>query len=123
MHDEKELTEVLKSYQKKNIKNSENILEDLKSVLQDCKQKEFERIHFHFSGRYLENIRFDKIYTLIIYQVMGQTMLKFWLEKTMILTEMMMFWWLRLQQGSVFWALECLTPHPASTASRWSSTR
>ena len=50
MRDEKELTEVLKNYQKKVIKNSENVLKDLENVLQDCKQKEFERIHFHFSG-------------------------------------------------------------------------
>ena len=51
MYDEKELTDVLKNYQQKVIKNSENVLEDLEKILQDCKQKEFERIHFHYSGR------------------------------------------------------------------------
>ena len=51
VNDEKELTEVLKNYQKKVIRNSEDILKDLGKILQDCSQKEFERIHFHFSGR------------------------------------------------------------------------
>ena len=50
-NDEKELTEVLKKYQKRVIKNSENVLEDLRKVLLDFKHMEFERIHFHFSGR------------------------------------------------------------------------
>ena len=51
VHDEKELTEVLKSYQKKVINSSKNVLEDLREILQACKQKEYERIHFHFSGK------------------------------------------------------------------------
>ena len=51
MHDEKELTEVLKNYQKKIIKNSEDVLKDLRKILEDLKQKKFERIHFHFSGK------------------------------------------------------------------------
>ena len=51
VHDEKELTEVLKSYPKKVINSSKNVLEDLREILQDCKQKEYERIHFHFSGK------------------------------------------------------------------------
>ena len=50
VHDEEELTEVLKKYTKKIIKNSEDILQDLRKISQDCKQKEFERVHFHFSG-------------------------------------------------------------------------
>ena len=50
VHDEKELSKVLKNYQKKVIKNSEDVLKDLRNILQDFKQKEFERIHFHFSG-------------------------------------------------------------------------
>ena len=49
--DEKELTEVLKSYQKRVANNSEDVLKDLRKILQDNKQKEFKRIHFHFSGR------------------------------------------------------------------------
>ena len=49
--DEKELTEVLKKYQKIVINSSKNILDDLKEILEDCKQKKFERIHFHFSGK------------------------------------------------------------------------
>ena len=52
VHDEKELTEVLKHYQKKVINSSKNVLEDLKEILHPFKQKEYERIHFHFSGRY-----------------------------------------------------------------------
>ena len=48
--DEKELTEVLKNYRKKIIKNSENVLNDLRDSLKDYKEKEFERIHFHYSG-------------------------------------------------------------------------
>ena len=48
--DEKEQTEVLKTYQQKVINSSKNILNDLKEIVEDCKQKKFERIHFHFSG-------------------------------------------------------------------------
>ena len=48
--DEKELKEVLKNYQQKVINSSRNVLDDLKEISEDCKQKKFERIHFHFSG-------------------------------------------------------------------------
>ena len=48
--DEKALTEILKNYHKKIIKNSTNVLEDLQQIVHECEQKEFERIHFHFSG-------------------------------------------------------------------------
>ena len=51
LHDEKELKVVLKKYQKTVVKNSEDVLTDLKKIVKDCKDKEFERIHFHFSGR------------------------------------------------------------------------
>ena len=50
MDDEKELKEVLKKYKKVVINGSKNVLEDLREILQNFKQKEFERIHFHFSG-------------------------------------------------------------------------
>ena len=49
--DEKELTEVLKSYQKRVVWNSKDVLKDLRKNLKDFKQKKLERIHFHFSGR------------------------------------------------------------------------
>jgi len=55
--DEEELTEVLKKYQKIVINSSKNILDDLKEILEDCKQKKFERIHFHFSGHGKDGIR------------------------------------------------------------------
>ena len=57
VHDEKELTEVLKYYQKKVINSSKNVLEDLKEILQTCKLKEYERIHFHFSGKIHKNVQ------------------------------------------------------------------
>ena len=47
---EKALTEILKNYHKKIIKNSTNVLKDLQQIVQDCEEKEFERIHLHFSG-------------------------------------------------------------------------
>ena len=50
VYDEKELTKVLKNYQKQVIKNSKDVLKDLRIILHNCKEKEFERIHFHFSG-------------------------------------------------------------------------
>ena len=50
VHDEKELKLVLKNYQKRVVKNSEDVLIDLRKILQDCEKKEFERIHFHYSG-------------------------------------------------------------------------
>ena len=49
--DEKELTGALKNYQKRVVRNSEDVLKGLRKILQDFKQKEFKRIHFHFSGR------------------------------------------------------------------------
>ena len=51
-------------------------------------------------------------------------MSRFWLKRTRIhLVRMIFLWQLRIQQGSVFWELECPPSQPASTASRWSSTR
>ena len=55
VQDEIELTKLLKHYKKRVIKNSEDVLEDLKKILQDCKEREFERIHFHFSGHGKDN--------------------------------------------------------------------
>ena len=49
--DEKELNAVLKNYQKRVVRNSEDVLKGLRKILQDFKEKEFKRIHFHFSGR------------------------------------------------------------------------
>ena len=49
--DEKELNAVLKNYQKRVVRNSEDVLKGLRKILQDFNQKKFERIHFHFSGR------------------------------------------------------------------------
>ena len=49
--DEDELTEVLQKYKKRVYNSSENVLEDLRKVIQGCRQKEFERVHFHFSGK------------------------------------------------------------------------
>ena len=51
VNDEKELKEVLKNYQQVVINGSKNVLEDLREIVQGCKQKEYERIHFHFSGK------------------------------------------------------------------------
>ena len=54
--DEKELTEVLKKYEKTIVNSSSDVLNDLKEILEACKQKKFERIHFHFSGRVREMV-------------------------------------------------------------------
>ena len=54
--DEKELTEVLKKYEKTIVNSSSDVLNDLKEILEACKQKKFERIHFHFSGREREMV-------------------------------------------------------------------
>ena len=48
--DKKELKKVLNKYTKRVYTSSENVLEDLKKVIGKFKQKEFERVHFHFSG-------------------------------------------------------------------------
>ena len=64
--DEKALTEILKNYHKKIIKDSTNVLEDLQQIVQECEQKEFERIHFHFSGISQVSIPFnDKLYQVM----------------------------------------------------------
>ena len=51
VNDEKELKEVLKNYQQVVINGSKNVLEDLREIVHGCKQREYERIHFHFSGK------------------------------------------------------------------------
>ena len=55
MDDEKELKKVLTNYHKKVINSSKNVLEDLREIIQGCKQKEYERVHFHFSGICIQN--------------------------------------------------------------------
>ena len=49
--DEKELTGVLKKYKKVIVNSSKNILDDLKEIIEGFQQKEFERVHFNFSGK------------------------------------------------------------------------
>ena len=51
MDDEKELKKVLKNYQQVVNNSSKNVLEDLRDIVQNCKQNEYERVHFHFSGK------------------------------------------------------------------------
>ena len=51
MDDKKELKEVLKRYKKRVITSSEDVLVDLRKLIEKFKQKEFERVHFHFSGK------------------------------------------------------------------------
>ena len=50
-NDERELTEVLTKYKKEVFNNSKNVLEDLKECIEEHKQQEFERVHFHYSGK------------------------------------------------------------------------
>ena len=52
-NDEKELKEVLKMYKKVLYNSSKNILEDVQEIVEVNKKKELERVHFHFSGRYV----------------------------------------------------------------------
>lgn len=50
-NDQKELTEILgKNYKKFVFNSSKNVLEDIKEIVEVTKQKELERVHFHFSG-------------------------------------------------------------------------
>ena len=49
-NDKKELTEVLEQYTQKVFTSSRNVLDDIKDIVQGTKQKELERVHFHFSG-------------------------------------------------------------------------
>ena len=49
-NDQKELTELLKQYEKKVFTSSRNVLDDIKDIVEGSKQKELERVHFHFSG-------------------------------------------------------------------------
>ena len=67
--DEKELTEVLKSYQKRFANNSEDVLKDLRKILQDNKQKEFKRIHFHYSGRKYYTFMWGNFQSLVLIPV------------------------------------------------------
>ena len=49
--DKKELKQVLSKYTKRIYTSSENVLDDLRKVIKEFKQKDFERVHFHFSGK------------------------------------------------------------------------
>ena len=50
-NDENVLTELLSKYEQEVTHHSKSVLEDLKSIVEDYKEREFERIHFHFSGK------------------------------------------------------------------------
>ena len=50
--DRVELTEFLSEYQQILIKNADNVLYELQSIIDEKKEEKFERVHFHFSGNY-----------------------------------------------------------------------
>ena len=50
--DRVELTELLSDYQQIPIKNADNVLQELQSIIDEKKDEKFERVHFHFSGNY-----------------------------------------------------------------------
>ena len=54
---EKDKSELMKLFYKYEhvlpIINSSNVLQDLKYILEKRKNEEFERVHFHFSGKEL----------------------------------------------------------------------
>ena len=50
--DRVELTELLSEYQQILIKNADNVLHELQSIIDEKKDEKFERVHFHFSGNY-----------------------------------------------------------------------
>ena len=51
-NDRKLLTEFLSDYQQIPIKNADNVLQELQSIIDEKKDEKFERVHFHFSGNY-----------------------------------------------------------------------
>ena len=58
-NDKKVLMEILSKYKQEVTEHSTSVLEDLKAIVEEYKQREFERVHFHFSGKkYLNEIFF-----------------------------------------------------------------
>ena len=49
--DQKELVKVLSQYKQYVVTESKSVLEDIKDCVKHYEQKEFERVHFHFSGK------------------------------------------------------------------------
>ena len=54
--DETELTELLSEYRQEIVRNCDVVLEDLKAIVKEEKEEQFERVHFHFSGNCGRNI-------------------------------------------------------------------
>ena len=49
-NDRIEMTEILHKYKKEIVNNSDDVLGNLQYIIEEQKEEEFERVHFHFSG-------------------------------------------------------------------------
>ena len=52
-YDEKVLVELLSKYKQEITHQTNSVLEELRAIVDDYKERKFERVHFHFSGEYI----------------------------------------------------------------------
>ena len=50
--DKQALEELLSTYRQISVNNADNVLQELRFIVEKEKEQEFERVHFHFSGSY-----------------------------------------------------------------------
>ena len=63
--DKEALEELLSTYTQVPVNNADNVLQELKYVVEDMKDQEFDRVHFHFSGDYFLKKVFRRLKPLI----------------------------------------------------------
>ena len=54
-YDENVLVELLSKYKQEIFHENNSVLEELRAIVDDYKERKFERVHFHFSGKKFEN--------------------------------------------------------------------
>ena len=52
-YDEKVLVELLSKYKQEKCHETNSVLEELRAIVEEYKERKFERVHFHFSGEYI----------------------------------------------------------------------
>ena len=53
-NDEKVLIELLSKYEQEVTYQCPSVLDELRVIVENCQEREFERVHFHFSGKKFE---------------------------------------------------------------------
>ena len=60
--DKEKLMELLRNYVQVPLNNSDHVLDDLQYIVEERRGEEFERVHFHISGKICDLTRIENIY-------------------------------------------------------------